>query len=61
MVLIDLQKAYDSVDRDKMLDIIQKRAKGKEERWMADMVRALHQNNEIEIGGEIINVKYGVA
>lgn len=61
MVLIDLQKAYDSVDRDKMLDIIQKRAKGTEEQWMADMVRALHQNNEIEIGGEIINVKYGVA
>ena len=50
MLLIDLQKAYDSVDREKLLNIIDRRAQTKVDKQIAQIIRLLHENNEIQIG-----------
>ena len=45
MMLIDLQKAYDSVDRHKLLEILDKRAKTELEKQVAKLIRLLHEDN----------------
>jgi len=61
MILIDLQKAYDSVDRAKLLDILYKRARTTEDREIARVIMLLHRENEICVGNERVNVGYGIA
>lgn len=39
MILIDLQKAYDSVDRQKLMDILERRAKTDQDRWLVEIIR----------------------
>ena len=39
MLLIDLQKAYDSVDRQKLLNIIDRRAQTQVEKQIAYLIR----------------------
>ena len=48
MLLIDLQKAYDSVDREKLLNILDQRAKTLVDKQIAQIIRLLHENNEIQ-------------
>ena len=61
MLLIDLQKAYDSVDREKLLNILDQRAKTLVDKQIAQIIRLLHENNEIQIGQDRININYGIA
>ena len=61
MLLIDLQKAYDSVDRQKLLSIIDGRAQTHVEKRIAQFVRQLHEDNRISIGVEEININFGIA
>ena len=39
MILIDLQKAYDSVDRQKLMDILERRAKTDQDNWLVEIIR----------------------
>ena len=61
MLLIDLQKAYDSVDRQKLLNIIDSRARTASDKQISRLIRMLHENNEIMVGQEMINLNFGIA
>ena len=61
MLLIDLQKSYDSVDRQKLLNIIDSRARTESDKRISHLIRMLHENNEIMVGQEMINLNFGIA
>ena len=61
MMLVDLQKAYDSVDRQKLLEILEKRAQTEQEQQIVKLIRLLHEDNQVSIGEQRINIKYGIA
>lgn len=49
-MLIDLQKAYDSVDRELLWKILLRRCKCKEEETLVQLMMKLHRESTISIG-----------
>ncbi len=49
-LLVDLQKAYDSMDREFFFDILRKRARSNREGQLISLVEKLHRTSLIEVG-----------
>ena len=50
-MLIDLQKAYDSVDRELLWKFLEKRCQNDVELSIVELIKKLHRQSIIEIGG----------
>ncbi len=59
-MLIDLQKAYDSVDRDILWRVLLSRCKDDDQRQIVELITKLHRQSEIEIGGHKMNAEMGL-
>ena len=60
LLLVDLQKAYDSVDRQKLMDMLKKRCIGETDAHLVRVIESLHGHQVINIGQSTIKPKYGV-
>jgi hypothetical protein len=58
--LIDLQKAYDSVDRDILWKLLDKRCKDDSERTIVKLLMKLHSESTIQVGEHHINAEMGL-
>ena len=54
-LLIDLQKAYDTVDRDKLFAILYKRCKNDTDRALVNLMKEIHSESSVKVGNETIN------
>ena len=59
-MLIDLQKAYDSVDRERLFKLLYERCKNDDERALVKLMTKLHRHSDILVGGEHINAEMGL-
>jgi hypothetical protein len=59
-LLIDLQKAYDSVDREILWKILDKRCKSNQEKSLIELIKGLHRQSSIQIGNQRINAEMGL-
>jgi hypothetical protein len=59
-MLIDLQKAYDSVDREILWKVLLDRCKDEDERQLVNLIIKLHRQSEIEIGGHRFEAEMGL-
>ena len=59
-MLIDLQKAYDSVDRGILWTLLNKRCRDESERKLIKLISRLHSESDIIIGGQHINAEMGL-
>ncbi len=59
-MLIDLQKAYDSVDREILWKILLSRCQDDDQRQIVELITKLHRRSEIEIGGHKLNAEMGL-
>ena len=59
-LLIDLQKAYDSVDRRLLFRIVKRRCKNHSELILVELMEKLHKVSVIEVGSSIINAEMGL-
>jgi hypothetical protein len=58
--LIDLQKAYDSVDREILWKLLDKRCKDDSERTIVKLLMKLHSESTIQVGEHHINAEMGL-
>ncbi|MFN9905946.1 MAG: reverse transcriptase domain-containing protein, partial [bacterium] len=58
--LIDLQKAYDTVIREKLWGILRDRCKSIEENTLVELIVRMHQHSTITIGNHSFNAARGV-
>jgi hypothetical protein len=58
--LIDLQKAYDSVDREILWKLLDKRCKDDSERTIVKLLMKLHSESTIQVGEHQINAEMGL-
>ena len=58
--LIDLQKAYDTVNREKLWNILRDRCKNAEERQLVDLIVKMHKDSTIIIGSHSFDAPRGV-
>jgi hypothetical protein len=58
--LIDLQKAYDSVDREILWKLLEKRCKDDSERTIVKLLMKLHSESTIQVGEHQINAEMGL-
>ena len=59
-ILVDLQKAYDSVDREILWEILEKRCKNDGEKAMVKLMMKLHRESTIQVGEHEINAEMGL-
>ena len=59
-LLVDLQKAYDSVDREILWEILEKRCKNDGEKAMVKLMMKLHRESTIQVGEHEINAEMGL-
>ena len=59
-LLIDLQKAYDSVDREILFDILRKRARNSREQLLVSLIEELHRTSLIEVGTSTVVAEMGL-
>ena len=59
-LLVDLQKAYDSVDREILWRILKKRCKSQQERSLVELIMKLHNNSIIQIGSHNMSAEMGL-
>ena len=59
-LLIDLQKAYDSVDREILFDILRKRARNCREQLLVSLIEELHRTSLIEVGTSTVVAEMGL-
>jgi hypothetical protein len=55
ILLIDLQKAYDTVDRDKLFTILYNRCKNDTDRALVNLMKEIHSESSVKVGNETIN------
>ena len=58
--MIDLQKAYDSVDREILWKLLEKRCKDDSERTIVKLLMKLHRESTIQVGEHQINAEMGL-
>jgi hypothetical protein len=58
--LVDLQKEYNSVEREILFDILKKRAKSDKEELLVSLIEELHCTSFIEVGTTIVVVETGL-
>ena len=56
-MLIDLQKAYDSVDRGLLWTLLKQRCRDESELKLVKLISRLHSESDITIGGHSINAE----
>ena len=54
-LLIDIQKAYDTVDRDKLFNILYNRCKNDTDRALVNLMKEIHSESSVKVGNETIN------
>ena len=59
-LLIDLQKAYDSVDRRLLFRLMKRRCKTPAELALVELIMKLHENYTIEFGSSSLNTEMGL-
>ena len=59
-MLIDLQKAYDSVDREILFKIVISRCQNDDEKKLVKLMIKLHRQSDIQIGEHHINAEMGL-
>ena len=59
-LLIDLQKAYDSVDRGVLWKLLRKRCKTQQERSLVELIVKLHNDSTIQVGTHSMNAEMGL-
>ena len=59
-LLIDLQKAYDSVDRQILFDTLRKRARNSREQLLVSLIEELHRTSLIEVGTSTVVAEMGL-
>ena len=59
-LLIDLQKAYDSVDREILFDILRKRARNSRDQLLVSLIEELHRTSLIEVGTSTVVAEMGL-
>ncbi len=58
--MIDLQKAYDSLDRRLLFRLMKRRFKIPAEIALVELIMKLHENSTIEIGFSSLNAEMGL-
>ena len=59
-LLVDLQKAYDSVDLEILFNILRKRARSSEEGFLISLIEDLHRTSLIEVGTSTVVAEMGL-
>ena len=59
-LLVDLQKAYDSVDRTILWKILRERCKNTQEKSLIELITKLHNDSTIQVGVNTINAEMGL-
>ena len=59
-LLVDLQKAYDSVDRELLFRILRDRAKNEMEGHLLSLIEELHRTSLIEVGTSALVAEMGL-
>ena len=59
-LLVDLQKAYDSVDRRILWKLLKERCKGQHDRFLVDLIARIHNESTIQIGMHTMNAEMGL-
>ena len=59
-LLVDLQKAYDSVDREILFSILRKRARSSKEEFRISLIEDLHRTSLIEVGSSKVVAEMGL-
>ncbi len=59
-LLVDLQKAYDSVDREILWRILKKRCKSQQERSLLELIMKLHNNSTTQVGSHNMSAEMGL-
>ena len=59
-LLVDLQKAYDSVDRLILWRLLKQRCKSQQEKILVDLIMKLHNDSTIQVGSHSINAEMGL-
>jgi retron-type reverse transcriptase len=59
-LLIDLQKAYDSVDRLILWKLLKKRCQSQQERSLVELIMKLHNNSTIQVGTHSMEAEMGL-
>ena len=59
-LLVDLQKAYDSVDRLILWRLLKQRCKSQQEKVLVDLIIKLHNDSTIQVGNHSINAEMGL-
>ena len=59
-LLVDLQKAYDSVDREILFNILKKRARSSKEGFLISLIEDLHRTSLIEVGTSTVEAEMGL-
>ena len=52
---IDLKKAYDTVDRDKLFTILYNRCRNDTDRALVNLMKEIHSDSSVRVGKETIN------
>jgi hypothetical protein len=59
-MLIDLQKAYDSVDREILWELLGKRCRDESEKAIVKLMMKLHKESTIQVGENEVNAEMGL-
>ena len=59
-MLIDLQKAYDSVDREVLWELLEKRCRDESEEAIVKLMMKLHKESTIQVGENEVNAEMGL-
>ena len=59
-MLIDLQKAYDSVDREILWELLEKRCRDEREKAIVKLMMKLHRESTIQVGENEVNAEMGL-
>ncbi len=60
LLFVDLEKAFDKVDRHKLLHVLQERCKNDQDRHLVDLVRGLLSNTKALFGEHLVETTTGV-
>ena len=58
--MIDLQKAYDSVDREILWELLEKRCRDESEKAIVKLMMKLHRESKIQVGENEVNAEMGL-